>query len=168
MTDNEIRRLGKTELLSILRDQEAELEQLRTQVAQLQSQQKSRIIQLEECGFIAEASLQINQIFRVAQASADQYLANIRQKEADAENTATRVEAEANERAEAQIRATEIKCRQMEAESQRKAIAYWDALQLQLEQFYSSHEGLKNMLIASGFNIQIPNCTGTGYLRNAG
>jgi hypothetical protein len=157
MTDNEIRHLGKTELLSILRDQEAELEQLRTQIARLQSQQKARIIQMEECGSIAEASLQINQVFQVAQASADQYLASIRQKKADAEKAANRVETEANERSEAQIRATELKCRQMEAESQRKSIAYWDALQLQLEQFYSSHEGLKDLLAASGFNIQIPN-----------
>lgn len=157
MTDNEIRHLGKTELLSILRDQEVELEQLRTQLERLQSQQKAQTIQLEECGSIAVASLQINQVFQAAQAAADQYLANIREKEVEAEKSARQVEAASNERAEAQMRATEIKCQQMEAESQRKATSYWDALQLQLEQFYKSHEGLKNMLTASGFDIHIPN-----------
>ncbi len=157
MTDIEIRHLSKTELLSILRDQEAELEQQRTQIVKLQSQQKDQIIQMEECGSIAEASLQINQIFQVAQASADQYLASIRQKKVDAEKKARQVETEANERAEAQIRATDMICRQAEEESQRKAAAFWDALQLQLDQFYNSHEGLKGMLTACGFDIQIPN-----------
>ncbi|WP_312942785.1 hypothetical protein [Oscillibacter sp.] len=157
MTDTEIRHLSKTELLSILRDQEAELEQQRTQIEKLQSQQETQIIQLEECGSIAEASLQINHIFQVAQASADQYLASIRQKEVDAEKKARQLETETNERAKAQIRATDILCRKAEEESQRKAAAFWDALQLQLEQFYNSHEGLKDMLTASGFDIQIPN-----------
>ncbi|MEA4933584.1 MAG: hypothetical protein VB071_08430 [Lawsonibacter sp.] len=157
MTDRELRHLGKTELLSILRDQANELEQLRTQIAELQSQQKARAIQMKECGSIAEASLQINQIFQAAQAAADQYLTSIREKEANAEESARQVKTEAKEQAEAQIRAAEIKCRQIETESQRKTVTYWDALQLQLEQFYKSHEGLKDMLTASGFDIQIPN-----------
>ncbi|MEA4954339.1 MAG: hypothetical protein VB096_02320 [Pseudoflavonifractor sp.] len=157
MTDKEIRHLGKTELLHILRDQADELEQLRTQIAELQSKQKARAIQIKECGSIAEASLQINQIFQAAQAAADQYLISIREKEASAEESARQAETAAKEREEAQIRAAEIKCLQMEAESRKKSVAYWDALQLQLEQFYKSHEGLKDMLTASGLDIQIPN-----------
>lgn len=157
MTNRELRHLGKTELLSILRDQEAELEQLRTQIAQLQSQQKAQAIQMEECGSIAEASLQMNQVFQAAQAAADQYLASIREKEAGAEETARQVESAAKERAEAQLRAAEIKCRKMEEESRKQAVTYWDTLQLQLEQFYKSHEGLKEMLTACGLDMQIPN-----------
>lgn len=156
MTDKEIRHLGKTELLSILRDQETELEQLRGQILELQSKLKGQAIQMDKCGSIAEASLQVNQVFQAAQAAADQYLANVREKEAGAEEAARRMESEAQKRAEAQIRDTEMRCKQLEAESRKKAVAYWTALQVQLDQFYRSHEGLKEMLKASGFNVQIP------------
>lgn len=160
MTDKDIRYLGKTELLSIIRDQEAELEQLRTQIVQLQAQIDGKMLQMEKCGSIAEASLQFNQVFQAAQAAADQYLASIRVKEADAEAAAHRLEIQAKERAEAQIRAAEEKCRQMETESRAKAMAYWTVLQVQLDQFYKSHEGLKEILKSSGINVQIPNREG--------
>lgn len=157
MTDKEIRHLGKTELLSILRDQEAELEQLREQILKLQSKLGEQTIQMDNCGSIAEASLQINQVFQVAQAAADQYLASIRDKEAGAEAAAHRMESEAQERAETQIRDAEMRCKQLEEDSRKKALAYWTALQEQLDQFYRSHEGLKEMLKNSGLNVQIPN-----------
>lgn len=157
MTDKEIRHLGKTELLSILRDQEAELEQLRAQISKLQSELEEQTIQMDKCGSIAEASLQVNQVFQAAQAAADQYLANVREKEAGADEAARRIESEAQKRAEAKIQDTEMRCKQLEAESRKKAAAYWTVLQVQLDQFYRSHEGLKEMLKASGFNVQIPN-----------
>lgn len=163
MTDKEIKRLGKTELLNILRDQEAELEQLRAQISELQSKLEGQTIQMNECGSIAEASLKVNEVFQAAQAAADQYLANVREKGAGAEAAARQMELEAQERAEAKIRDTETRCKQLEADSCKKAVAYWSALQVQLEQFYKSHEGLEEMLKASGFQVQIPNRDGPLY-----
>ncbi len=156
MTEKEIRRLGKTELLSIIRDQEAELEQMRTQLAQLQEQSKNRTIELEKCGSIAEASIQVNQVFQAAQAAADQYIASVRAKEANAEKATAQLEAQAREMANARLRATEESCRQMETESRNRAEAFWTTLQVQLEQFYKDHAGLKEILLTAGINVQIP------------
>lgn len=160
MTDKEIRHLGKTELLNIIRDQEAELEQLRTQITQFQTQISSKTIRMEKCGSIAEAAMQINQVFQAAQAAADQYIASVHAKGADAEAAASQMEMRAREMADAKIRDAEENCQQMERESRKKSAEYWEALQVQLEQFYKSHLGLKEMLAASGFDVQIPNREG--------
>lgn len=78
MTDKELGRLKRVDLLELLLAQGRENQQLKEQVAQLQRQLEDRRIDLAESGTLAEAALRLNQVFQAADAAAQQYLENVR------------------------------------------------------------------------------------------
>lgn len=78
LSDRELRRLRRVDLLEMLVDQERELERTRAELAEAQAQLRQRDIALAECGSIAEASLRLSGVFEAAQAAADQYVENVR------------------------------------------------------------------------------------------
>lgn len=78
MTDKELRKLSRSVLLEMLLEQGRENDRLRAQVEQLQRQLSDRQLKIDQAGSIAEASLQINQVFEAVQVAAEQYLENIR------------------------------------------------------------------------------------------
>lgn len=79
MTNKNLKRLNREMLLEMLLEQSKEVEQLKRQNQKLTEQLKSRQIIIEKAGSIAEAALELNQIFETAQMAADQYLENVRQ-----------------------------------------------------------------------------------------
>lgn len=81
MTDKEVRRLGKLQLLQIIRNQEIELLALQKKVDELQKQLDERRLMMEKAGSIAEAAMQINKVMEAAQKAADQYLESVRHME---------------------------------------------------------------------------------------
>ena len=70
MTDQELKKLHRSDLLELLIAQEKENEQLRGQVKRLEAQLADRKLDLEKAGSIAEASLQLNGVFQAAQDAA--------------------------------------------------------------------------------------------------
>lgn len=78
MTDKELRRLSRRELLQMLLEQTGEVERLQAELDKTRAELNDRAIMLESCGNIAEASLKINRVFEAAQQAAEQYLANVR------------------------------------------------------------------------------------------
>lgn len=78
MTDKELRKLNRRELLELLLEQSRENERLREELEQTKEQLNSRKIQIEEAGSIAEAALKLNGIFEAAEEAARQYLENVR------------------------------------------------------------------------------------------
>lgn len=85
MTDRELRKLNRRELLELLIEQERELEHLQEMLREAEERTQSREIQISEAGSIAEAALMLNGVFEAAQAAADQYLDNLRRAEQPAE-----------------------------------------------------------------------------------
>ena len=71
MTDKELRRLSRTDLLEMLLEQSKEVERLQQELAEARQQLQDRRIMTEEAGSIAEAALRINRVFEAAQAAAD-------------------------------------------------------------------------------------------------
>jgi hypothetical protein len=80
MTDKELKKLKRTELLQILLDLSVENKSLKEENGRLKQELNDRNILIEESGSIAEASLRINNVFRAAQDAADQYLFNMKQR----------------------------------------------------------------------------------------
>ena len=78
MTDKDLKRLRRDELLEMLIAQSKRTDQLQAELDAARAQLASRAIVLEEAGSIAEAALRINGVFEAAQAAAEQYLENIR------------------------------------------------------------------------------------------
>lgn len=78
MTDKEVRRLSRAQLLEILVAQGKEIEELKAELAATRKKLEDRTIEIEKSGSLAEAALRLNGVFEAAQRAADQYLENIR------------------------------------------------------------------------------------------
>ena len=77
MTDKELQRLRRSELLEILLAQQKQIDSLKKELADANEQLAERKIVIEKSGSIAEAALKLNGIFEAAQRAADQYLYSI-------------------------------------------------------------------------------------------
>ena len=93
MTEKELKRLSRSELLEMLIGQMEENEKLKIELEQAREQVNSRQIAIDRAGSIAEAALALNGVCDAAQAAAAQYLENIQQAEAYSQ----RIRAEAEE-----------------------------------------------------------------------
>lgn len=84
MTERELRKLSRLDLLELLVRQVEENERLRAELEQAHKQLESRELIIENAGSIAQASLQISRVFEAAQMAADVYLENVRRMTRDA------------------------------------------------------------------------------------
>jgi len=80
MTNQELKKLSRADLLELLLEERRENERLRGQLNQAYDQLSDRTIPIENAGSITEAALRLNSIFETAQASAAQYLENARRR----------------------------------------------------------------------------------------
>ena len=78
MTDKELRKLKRADLLEIMLAQSREIDALRKENVELRERLDERIFDLEEVGSIAEASLAVTNIFKEAEKAAAVYLENVR------------------------------------------------------------------------------------------
>ena len=79
MTEKELRRLSRTDLLEMLLEQSKEVQRLQQELEETKQKLEDRRLMEKEARSIAEAALRINKVFEAAQQAADQYLENIRQ-----------------------------------------------------------------------------------------
>ena len=168
MTDQELRKLSRKDLLELLISQGRERDTLQAELEQVKAAWKNRQLHIEQAGSIAEAALQLNGVFEAAQAAAQQYLENIRQRSehieeacAKREAACARLEAETRQKVNRQMQEaakaaqameaeTRRKCQAMEAEAREKAEAYWLDISARLKKFYQEHEELKKLLASGG------------------
>ena len=78
MTEKELLKLKKSELLEIMLAQSKEIDSLRAQLEEANAELRDKRIAIEESGSIAEASLTLTKIFEEAQKAADIYLENVK------------------------------------------------------------------------------------------
>lgn len=78
MTERELRKLSRADLLELLLKESKENEALREQLKQAQEQLANRQIEIKNAGSIAEAALRLNDVFKAADRAAVQYLQNVR------------------------------------------------------------------------------------------
>lgn len=87
MTERELRKLSRADLLELLLEETKENEKLRIQLEQAQEQLADRRILIENAGSIAEAALQLNGVFQAAEEAAAQYLENVRRLSGEQSDT---------------------------------------------------------------------------------
>ena len=117
MTENEIKKLSRSDLLEILVEQSREIDNLNEVVAKLRSELEDRRIDIKSAGSIAEAALKVNGVFEAAQRAAQQYLDNV--KRLDSEHGIF-VESQ-RRRLEARVDANEKKASEIISEAERRA-----------------------------------------------
>lgn len=135
MTERELRRLSRTDLLELLLVQKRENEQLRCLLDQAQAQLADRTIQINKAGSIAEASLQLSGIFTAAQDSCQSYVDNIKLLSERQNAVCQQMEQETRE-----------KCDRMIAEAELKTQQCWDNCSAKIRQLVESFEGLQQVM----------------------
>lgn len=78
MTEKELRRLSRRELLEMLITRTMENERLTEELQQAQKELSDRRLIQEHAGSMAEAALQLNGVFEAADRAAREYLETIR------------------------------------------------------------------------------------------
>lgn len=117
MTEKELRRLSRKDLLEMLLDQSVEMQKTKKRLRIAEKQLRSRKIAISKAGSIANAALQLNGVFEAAQASCEQYTENVRVLLRRQEKICRQREEEAVQRSNALIKETEERCAAMEAEA---------------------------------------------------
>jgi len=77
MTDKELKRLSRTDLLELLIEQTRETERLQTELDTVRQELEDKRLRVKQIGNLAQASLAVNGVMEAAQAAAQQYLDNI-------------------------------------------------------------------------------------------
>ena len=98
MADRELRQMHRAELIEIIYALKQGEDQLKAQNAALTAQLQDRQLRLEKAGSIAQAALELNNVFAAAQAAADDYLHSVQASLADtdaAANTLSQARSEA-------------------------------------------------------------------------
>ena len=161
MTDKELKRLSRGELLEMLIQQSKELERLRKQLDAAGSALQNREIAITNAGSIAEAALQLNGVFTAAQDACQQYMENIchlsqnqericAQRDAESQAEAKRIVEEARKESEALEHETRMMCAEMVTKAKAESQAYWDEVSRRLVAFSTEHAELQQLLSAVG------------------
>ena len=82
MTEKELLKLKRSELLEIMLAQSREIDKLREELEEAKAKVEDRELRLKDCGNIAEASLRLTNIFTEAQKAVDLYVENIKRRAA--------------------------------------------------------------------------------------
>ena len=77
MTEKELRRLSRVDLLEMLIAQSTELQECKEKLEAAEEALKNREIAVRKAGSIAEASLVLNGVFEAADRACQQYIENI-------------------------------------------------------------------------------------------
>lgn len=146
MTDKDLQKLKRIELLEILIEQGKTIERLEKELADANKKLEDRNLHLTEAGSIADAAVQISGIFEAAQSAAHIYLENVQKMEQETKSRCDEMERETLER-----------CQKMIVEAEKSADAKWSEISERLEDFYNTHRGMKEMLQMLGtFMKDIP------------
>ncbi len=78
MTDAQLRRLSRRDLIDIIFELKKREMQLQQQLEEANKALEDRQIRIEQAGSIAQAALALNRVFEAAQAAADDYLRSVR------------------------------------------------------------------------------------------
>lgn len=132
MTDKELKKLSRAELLEMLLQQTREVERLSRELEKAELLLRQRQLVVEQTGNLAQAALELNGIFEAAQATADQYLENIAAMESQ----------------------TRRKCDEMIQNARAEARKFWEEIRKDIQNPYMEHMKWQRILNILDENTQ--------------
>lgn len=135
MTEKELKKLNRAELLEMLIAQSKKLSRIEEELAEAKNELKRREIAVSSSGTLAEAALKLNGIFEDADKAAEQYLESLRvqQEEADA------LIADAQKKADGIISAAEQQKQTILAQADKEAKRRIADFSAQFKEFLNAH-----------------------------
>lgn len=135
VTEKELRKLNRTELLEMLIAQSKRLSRVEEELSAAQKELERRNIAITTSGSLAEAALKLNGIFEAADQAAAQYLDTLREQESNAEHIIAEAEAKAHEI----INAAEVQRQAILANASREAKRRIELFDQQFKGFLNTH-----------------------------
>ena len=156
LTEKELRKLGRGDLLNLLLEQSRENQRLREQLQAAQDALADKAICIDQAGSIAEASLQLNGVFQAAERACQQYTENIvrlsqhqqvicAQREKESQEKALQIVADAQKQAEDATTAAQKQCDEMLKKAKAESQAYWDAVSAKITSIINEHAELSQL-----------------------
>lgn len=139
MTNKELKRMGRSELLELLIAQMEENESLRSRLEEAEAELQNRRINVDKAGSMAEASLLLNGVFEAADKAIGQYLENIHAMNENQEAISNRIEEEAREKAAAIVAEAEEYSRNLRLETKK----YFNQLTVKAQDMYKKKTGME-------------------------
>ena len=128
MTERELRKLSRGDLLEMLLNLSKENEQLNRKLTRMQEELEKRTIAISQSGSLAEAALKLNGVFEAAQYACDQYIQNIHIRYQQQETACRQMEEE-----------TRARCSQMVAAAKEEANAYKMQVEREVRELQKSY-----------------------------
>ena len=155
MTDKELRKLSRMELIDIIYEAQKRYEDCAGENQKLKTELEERNLKIASAGSIAEAALSVNRIFESAQAAADQYLFSLQSASEDAQSKITAAEeerrqilAQAEQEASGILADAQKKAQEITAQAEQQSEKTWQAFQQKAVELINAHEELR--LLAKG------------------
>ncbi len=136
MTERELKKLSRADLLQLLLDERRENEHLQQKLKEADEKLNERTIALEEAGSIAQAVMQLNGVFKAAEAAASQYVENVQRLSSEKEAKCWQMEIDAKARAQSIIDEAQDYSRKVHSETDK----YQTLLTEKLKAMLREHE----------------------------
>lgn len=129
MTDRQLRKASRPDLLRLLLEEKKINEALRSQIQQMQLQLEARQLHMNQAGSLAEAALKLSGIFDAAESACQYYTENIRTLSGRQEEICRKMEQETRE-----------KCDRMLEQAKQMSRVYWDEYTEKCSRYMKSME----------------------------
>ena len=146
MTDKELRRLSRSELLEMLIAQTEENDRLKIKLEQAEAQLRDRKIAIDKAGSLAEAALSLNGVFQAAEAAAQQYLENIQRISGQQDELYCALK----EKAEKEIAQMQQEAQAYSQKVHAEADAYWKQVAARAAKLLEDQNSLREMINSAG------------------
>ena len=123
MPDRELRHMSRTELVEIIFALKQSEDQLKAENAALTAQLEDRQLHIQNAGSIAQAALELNNVFAAAQAAADDYLHSVQATVADTTATAANTLSQARSEAKRILEQAQADADSLKAQAQQECDA---------------------------------------------
>ncbi len=135
MTEKELKKLNRAELLEMLIAQSKKLSRVEEDLAAAQKELGRREIAITTSGTLAEASLKLSGIFEAADKAAEQYLESLRIQETQAD----KIVADAQAKADDIIKAAEIQRKIILSDADKEAKQRLENFSSQFKEHLDTH-----------------------------
>ena len=141
MTEKELKRMSRAELIDIIAAQKKRELKLQQQLEQAEQLLADRTIKISNAGSIAEAAMALSGVFETDQTAADSYLDSLRHANANIEAQIAETEEECARRLEEADRQCAEKLAAVDAEIQRRTAIF----NKRIQEFMQAHPELRGM-----------------------
>ena len=139
MTDRQLRKQSRLNLLKLLLEEKKENETLQLQLQEAQQKLQKRQLDIDQAGTLAEAALKLSGIFEAAELACQQYTENIRNLSGRQEEICRKMEQETRE-----------KCDKMLDHARQMSRAYWEEYTEKCSRYMRSMDDVERAAVAAG------------------